>query len=120
MTKNLSLARGDDECPYPPFDRPVAKAARQRCGGVRGRAFEAASIARLDFVAQRRAFAVGDGGITRGRRYPGYAYSSYGYSPDYYGGGYGYAAPHYGRGFYAYGGPQIHRHAVAHYHHYSH
>jgi hypothetical protein len=49
---------------------------------------------------------------------PSYGYSSYGYAPAYYGGnGYG---GNYGRGFYAYGGSHIHRHVVAHPHHYAH
>ena len=62
------LARSDHKRPYPSLDLSVAKTLRQRRGGVRGRAFEPGRIVRFDFIAQRRALAVGDGRVVRGGR----------------------------------------------------
>jgi hypothetical protein len=62
------LVRSDHKRAYPPLDRSVAKALRQRRGGVRGRAFEPGRIVRFDFIAQRRALAIGDGRVVRRAR----------------------------------------------------
>jgi len=55
--------------PDPPFDRAIAKPARESRGGLRRRMFEARSVAGLDFIAQRRSFAKTNGRIARRRRF---------------------------------------------------
>ena len=64
-----ALRSANHKGPDASFDRAVAKAARQRRSRLCRRMFEAGSIARLDFIAQRRTFAETDGRIARRRRF---------------------------------------------------
>ena len=61
-------ARADHQRPYPSLDLSVAKALRQRRRGVRGGVFEPGRIMGFNFIAQRRALAIGDGRVVRGGR----------------------------------------------------